>query len=367
MAFFFASPIGLGHITRDIAILEKMTNTSKKNIDINMVTGLKAFELISLNYKNYLGGMNLKLFNLYRSPEFSIANGELKQNLLWLLRYVLYYKKSNTIVKNFLSSSNFNSNASVIISDEDLASISVAKEVGSKSLFITDILNTSFIGSSIFSGLEKLFNKTMCKLVSSCDCVIVPEFGENKDNIFYVGPIVREILTDRNELRGRLLLNKKTILITTGGTKAGYYLIKRALRVLIALMSRFDFEVVLSYPYDLNLAEFKASKLKNIGFVPNIHEYIFAADLVISLAGKSTIDECIVYGTPGIFIPIKNHFEQEERAKSLGFVSEDIYRLSAMVEESLSNIGNRKNRKADNNSSSGASEAARIISKYLNE
>ena len=37
----------------------------------------------------------------------------------------------------------------------------------------------------------------------------------------------------------------------------------------------------------------------------------FAADLVISLAGKSTIDESVVYGTPGIFIPIKNHLNKK--------------------------------------------------------
>ena len=30
--------------------------------------------------------------------------------------------------------------------------------------------------------------------------------------------------------------------------------------------------------------------LKNLGFVENLHEIIFASDLIVSLAGKSTID-----------------------------------------------------------------------------
>src|SRR5207249_2705381 len=55
--------------------------------------------------------------------------------------------------------------------------------------------------------------------------------------------------------------------------------------------------------------------IRNLGFVNNLHEIIYAADLVISLAGKSTIHESRHYGTPGIFIPIKGHFEQEENAK----------------------------------------------------
>ena len=56
---------------------------------------------------------------------------------------------------------------------------------------------------------------------------------------------------------------------------------------------------------------------------------------VISLAGKSTIDESITYGTPGIFIPIKDHFEQEDNAKELGYSFDDIFRLEQLIREKL--------------------------------
>ena len=62
---------------------------------------------------------------------------------------------------------------------------------------------------------------------------------------------------------------------------------------------------------------------------------IYAADLLISLAGKSTIDEANAYGTPGIFIPIKDHFEQEDNAKKEGFVFDDIKRLDVLILEKL--------------------------------
>ena len=62
------------------------------------------------------------------------------------------------------------------------------------------------------------------------------------------------------------------------------------------------------------------------------------ADLVISLGGKSTIDECMVYGTPGIFIPIKNHFEQEHRANLVGFKYDDIFKLDGLIEEKLRSV-----------------------------
>ena len=55
--------------------------------------------------------------------------------------------------------------------------------------------------------------------------------------------------------------------------------------------------------------------------------------MIISLAGKSTIDEAKAYGTPGIFIPIKGHFEQEDNAKTEGFIFEDINRLETLISE----------------------------------
>lgn len=55
------------------------------------------------------------------------------------------------------------------------------------------------------------------------------------------------------------------------------------------------------------------------------------SDLVISLAGKSAIDEAKAYGTPGIFIPIKGHFEQEDNSKNEEFSFEDINRLEKLI------------------------------------
>ena len=43
-----------------------------------------------------------------------------------------------------------------------------------------------------------------------------------------------------------------------------------------------------------------------------------------------------MYGTPGIFIPIKDHFEQEDNAKEMGFNFEDIFNLENLIREKLS-------------------------------
>ncbi len=66
------------------------------------------------------------------------------------------------------------------------------------------------------------------------------------------------------------------------------------------------------------------------------------------------MDESIAYGTPGIFIPIKGHFEQEEGAARLGYKYDDIFRLESLMEERVG----RRSAVAD---AGGAARAAKII------
>lgn len=67
------------------------------------------------------------------------------------------------------------------------------------------------------------------------------------------------------------------------------------------------------------------------------------------------MDESIAYGTPGIFIPINGHFEQEASVTLLGYKFDDIFRLETLIEDK---IGQRKNPA----NLGGAQSAAKIIS-----
>ena len=77
------------------------------------------------------------------------------------------------------------------------------------------------------------------------------------------------------------------------------------------------------------------------------------------MAGKSTIDEANSYGTPAIFIPIKDHFEQEDNAREQGFVFEDINRLEELILKKLEEKRNQTN-------GNGAKIASEIIKKLMN-
>lgn len=332
MITFFTSPIGLGHATRDIAIAEKLRT------EINFVSGEGAARLIAK--KGY------QVTDVYRPEKFVVESGRLKQSFRWLMNYYSYYKRCKVVAKEILEKSE-----GLIVSDEDFASIAVGEEMGRRRVLITDVTETHFT-SGPASMVEKKMNKSMQKMMEACDCVIIPDVGDDSGNVRHVGPIVREVGAGRDALRKQFGFEKSTILLSVGGTDAGRHLIENAVEAHRKLQNRLDSELVIVSGPSLSVPD--SPGYRNLGFVDNMHELVYAADLVISLAGRSTMDESMAYGTPGIFIPIKGHFEQEDGAARLGYKYEDIFRLEQLIEEKIG-------RRADEVNTGGALLAAKII------
>jgi len=334
---FFSSPIGLGHVTRDIAIVSNF-----ENISVNFVTGSGAAKILKK--------LDYKLEDVYSPPSFIVENGILNNQNKWLWNYFQYYKKCKKISEKIIKKNNSN----LIISDEDFASLTVAQNLKIPNILITDVLETKFT-KGIASFIEKKMNKSMMKIIKNCNLVIIPEEGDDQDNIRRTGPIVRETNLSREELRRKFSFDKTTIVISIGGTSAGLFLIDKAIESILKINQDIEI-VVVSGPSVTK----KFDNVKNLGFIDNLHELISASDLIISLAGKSTIDEAKAYGTPGIFIPIKDHFEQEDNAKIEGFVFEDINRLDELILEKLEEKRNKVN-------TDGTKLASEIIRKLIKE
>lgn len=331
---FFSSPIGLGHVTRDIAIVKNLEDFS-----VNFVTGSGAAKILKK--------LNYNIDDVYNPPSFVVENGVLNNQTKWLWNYYQYYKNCKNISEKIIKKNN----SELVISDEDFASLTIAQEVKIPNILITDVLETKFT-KGIASFIEKKMNKSMMNIIKNCDVVIIPENGEDVDNIRRIGPIVREINLSREELRKKFSFNKKTILISVGGTDAGLFLIQKSIESILKL--NLDIEIILVTGPSITK---KFDNVKNLGFVDNLHELIYASDVVISLAGKSTIDEAKAYGTPGIFIPIKDHFEQENNSKNEGFTFNDINKLDELILEKLDKKRNKVN-------TNGAELASKIIRKF---
>ena len=339
---FFSSPIGLGHATRDLAIINQLKIGSCK-----VFSGSSSIEFFHQN--------SIQAQDVYSPPRFDVIDGKLEKSLKWLWSYYRYYKRCKEISSKIIS----NEKPRVIISDEDFASIAIAQERKIPNIIITDILETKFISG--FGGVvEKKMNKTMHEMLDKANRVIIPELGKNQNNIIRTGPIVRKIQKNRDELRDILDFKKKTIVLCVGGTDAGIFLIKQTIEAIKKIQIDVDLVLVSGPKINKKFSD----DVRNLGFVSNLHEIIFAADLVISLAGKSTIDESIVYGTPGIFIPIKGHFEQEDNAKEIGFKFEDIFNLENLIGEKLNK---NRNEQQQNGVNLAGMEISKILFKENND
>jgi UDP-N-acetylglucosamine--N-acetylmuramyl-(pentapeptide) pyrophosphoryl-undecaprenol N-acetylglucosamine transferase len=336
---FFTSPIGLGHASRDVVI------ASKINADITFVSGEDASRMIS----DY--GFPVK--DLYKHKGFDVDDsGELKHAFRWIMGYWSYYKRCKKIANNLID----RSETRLVIADEDFAATSVAQENNVPNVVITDILETGFTKGMLASAIERKMNKTMKEMIDKSTLVIIPENGEDRDNFAYVGPIVRDVSSSREVLREQFGFDRKTILVTIGGTNAGLFLINKVVKAYNAIKNRIDADMVIVSGPSLNM---ETSGIKHMDYVMNLHEMVYASDLLISLAGRSTTDEADAYGTPGIFIPIKNHFEQEENARRHGFSFDDINRLEELIPEKLDSPRN------DIKGSNGAARAAGLISNLI--
>ena len=333
---FFSSPIGLGHATRDIAIAEKIRDHTFK-----FVSGSGASKIIENSKFN--------VESIYNPPNFIVENGSLKNPARWLWNYFQYYKECKKISNRVIQ----NDNPNLIVSDEDFASLTVGQEKKIPTVLITDILETHFV-KGFSSFIEKKMNKSMQSIIQKCDMVIIPETGDDEGNIKRVGPIVRQTQSTREELRNKLSFEKKTILISIGGTDAGLFLIEKTLSIIPKLKQDVDV-VVVSGP---SVSKKFGKNIRNFGFVDNLHEVIFASDVLVSLAGKSTIDEAKTYGTPSIFIPIKGHFEQEDNARDEGYLFDDIFKLEELIAKKLE----QKRKPLETN---GATVASELIQKMI--
>ena len=333
---FFSSPIGLGHATRDAAIANNF-----ENISFKFVTGSGAARFFSK--------CNFDVDDVYSPPNFVVQNGSLQNPLKWLWKYYKYYKDCKSISSEIIT----NYPSKLIVSDEDFASLAIAQERKIPTILITDILETRF-AKGIGGLIEKKMNRSMQDIIKKCNAVILPERGTNEGNIFRVGPIVRQTNLTREELRKKFEFSKKIVLVSIGGTDAGRFLIKKILEIYRNFGDNIEF-VLVSGP---SIKEEFGENIRNLGFVNNLHELIFAADVIVSLAGKSTIDEAKAYGTPGIFIPIKGHFEQEDNALDEGFSYEDLNSLEKLISEKL-------NQKRNPDDTDGACQAHKIIKNVL--
>jgi UDP-N-acetylglucosamine--N-acetylmuramyl-(pentapeptide) pyrophosphoryl-undecaprenol N-acetylglucosamine transferase len=243
----------------------------------------------------------------------------------------------------------------IVVGDEEFTGVSIAGSRRVKCAFIADELQLGFARTWLARKVEARVERWYDNLQGSVDLLIVPEEGEDSGNRRFVGPIVRSPTLSPADTRSKYGLPAgRMVLFSTSGSGIGGDLAHEVLRSLK------DAGIVGSFLVVTGNRDSKVTDdgVYDLGVVPDNQNLVACADLVVSTAGKSTIDEAASAGTPIIVIPIRYHVEQERNAEVLGYDPETLDRLTELLKEK---IGVRKAPRAFG----GEEAASRLILSLL--
>ena len=310
------SPIGLGHATRALVLREELR---RRGVEVTMFSGGVAAE--------FLRGCGVEVESIVEDPVPSFTDLEMRRASLWYIRSWLANRRTVPRTGRLFDSRPHD----LVVCDEEFSGMVVAERRGERRVFISDELELGFARSWVARRIERRVDRWYKHLLDSADLVIVPEDGKDAGNRRFVGPLVRAPTGSPGDTRRRYALpDGDFVLVSMSGSGVGR---KLATSLVEGLRKRGDgFPVVITGNRGQRIG---GAGVRDLGVVLDNQDLVAAASVVVSAAGKSTIDEANAAGTPIVAIPIRNHAEQERNAAALGYSSEDLGRLPALVEAAI--------------------------------
>ena len=315
---YSVSPIGFGHASRAVAIGLKL---KERLMEPEFATGGPAV--------SFLESYGFKVHDIVREPVPAESGGEMKRAALWYIRYGLGYRSTRRKMANLVAKLS----PKLIVGDEEFASVSLAMEKGIPHALISDELQLGFARSAIARRIEAYASRWYVDFQHSVSNLLVPSFGTDSGNTHYMTPVTREVTKSREATRAEhgLPLDSRVVLLSSSGTGISRFLHQRSLEAFKKVCA----ESGVFATTGVRGPPMHDERVRELGVVRDNQNLIASVDLVISTAGKSTIDECTNTGTPMIAIPIKNHAEQERNAAELGFTFRDMDRLEELIPKLL--------------------------------
>jgi UDP-N-acetylglucosamine--N-acetylmuramyl-(pentapeptide) pyrophosphoryl-undecaprenol N-acetylglucosamine transferase len=338
--------IGIGHASRCVAIAKKL---QEEGVEVAFASYGSGYEML----KSYPEYKTIKLPDI----KFYGDAGELD------IKYTA--KKSIGVPFIFLKSIYYESRLikkfkpDLILADSHFSVPITAKLKGVPCVMITNELTLNF--SDLYpddktveyleNGLKK-FVKDVCNL---CKAVLVPdvpgsiEIPQKLEKIvFHTGPLLKndpEKMPCRDELRKELgfQISEKIVLVTVGGSEFGIELLK--LICIASTRINCDKLIIVTGPQIESDFIFESNKIIKKKFLENMMDWMKISDVIVSLAGHTTIMEVMSLGIPNIVVPIDNHPEQLKNSINVaGYgisIVEDIKKLSPekMAEDINSLLG----------------------------
>ena len=311
------SPIGLGHATRSTVIVEGLR---RGGAEVRVFSGGNA--------AGFLRETGLQVDDLVDDAVPEVRGLEMRNVALWYLRSWLAQRRNVRRVSRLIGSYK----PDLVVCDEEFSGMAAAEAAGLRRVFIADELELGFARGWLAGKLEARVARWYAGLLGSVDLLIVPEAGEDGGNRRFVGPIVRKATEPCAALKERHgIPGGRSVLFSMSGSGIGGEV---GVRLLGALEEERLRDVTLVVSGNRG-QKFVGPRVLDLGPVPDNQNLVTCSDLVVSTAGKSTMDEAAAAGVPIVVIPIRHHAEQERNAAGLGFRYEDLDRLGELIAERI--------------------------------
>jgi len=308
------SPIGLGHATRALAVLERLKDAGA---EVRLFTGGMAAD--------FLHRCGCPADDVVSESMPDVVEGEMKRAALWYLRSWAALKRTTKRTQRLFDEFR----PDIVVCDEEFSGLGVAARRGCRTVLISDELELGFAQGRIAKSIERRIEHWYNRLQESVDLLVIPDFGADEGNQRHVGPIVRSVTKSRAEARAMHGLPDQAnlVLLSMSGSGVGSFLLGRTL---LAFRKGIEGDTVLAISGNRG-RRVTGVGVYDLGLICDNHNLVAAADLVVSTAGKSTEDEAASAGTPFIGIPIRHHAEQERNAASRGYSADDVERLGELI------------------------------------
>ena len=357
---FVITGIGLGHIIREIALI----NEIQKNI-LNAEIKIAGFKN---SYNYFKDKFPLVKIIGHKFPETSFTVNQFK-TLIYNLPYPLYFL--HDAIKLFIEIKKFKPD--LIIVDAEPVGAFIGKITKTKTISIYNLdLNrwNEFIKERKLTFSEKIQSKFMYKQISKvyerANIVLIPSLkykSVNTEKFHYINPMVRTIsedLPDEKTLMKKLNLKKKPILIMLGGSTFGFSVAQH----IVNISKKFKENFII-----FGFENFKTKNVMSYKFKENFLEYLKICKGIIIIAGHNTLSEAIVFKKPALVFPFKHYVEHYINVYKLEdfIMVRDLQLVSQEeIEDSIKTFLNKineleKNMKKLNVKGDGASRAFEII------
>jgi pimeloyl-ACP methyl ester carboxylesterase/predicted glycosyltransferase len=337
-ALFVSSPIGLGHALRDVAIARALRR-ARPDVEVHWLaqdpvtrvlqargeTIHPASRLLageSAHFESEAGEHDLHAFHAWRNmDEILVANFMVLHDLLEAEPYDAVVGDEAWEVDYYLHENPELKRAPFVWLTDFVGWLPVGPGAGSREAFLTADYNAEMIEQ--IARWPRVRDRAL--FVGGPEDIVDAEFGPGLPRIRdwtrehfqfpgYILPFDPAEFADRAAVRVRLGFrpDERVVFAAVGGTAVGVHLLRRviaaapllkslepALRMIVVAGPRLDPAALPVVPG----VEYRR-------FVPDLYAHLAACDLAVVQGGLSTCMELTATKRPFIYVPHRNHFEQ---------------------------------------------------------